>query len=451
MNQFDSNRKHVVLIDDERSMRESIEQWLTLDEFEVDTFDNGQDAIKSLNNNFHGVVVTDLKMQNFTGMDVINRTMELDKDIPVILITGHGDIDSAVKAMRLGAYDFIEKPFEPERLLTAINRATEKRHLVVQNRMLQHRVNTGSSMHQRLIGDSKPMCQLRDDIANFAQIDINILLCGETGTGKEVIANCLHDFGKRSGKPFHAIDCGTLPTDGLEEDLFGTAEDEGRTGQLALANGGTLFLDEILNMPVSKQAKLLRVLQSGEIRHVGESANFAIDVRVISAANETLQKALEEQQFRRELYFRLNTIELIIPPLRDRGDDVIQLFKHFANKAALTYERTPPNIANNDITVLKSHHWPGNVRELENVAERFVLFQTASVADILNENTHTAPSENLLEQVQSFERSMIEFALSQCKGNISDVCKQLGIPRRTLNDKILKLNIDRASFSTNES
>lgn len=447
MNHTSTERNHIVLIDDERAMRESICQWLTLANFDVDTFEQGPEALQTLNQDFQGVVITDLKMAKMNGMKVISHVQAIDTDIPVILITGHGDVDSAVKAMQLGAYDFIEKPFEPERLLTTIKRAMEKRHLVVQNRHLQKQVNNAPSMRHRLLGESQAMQQLRNDIAKFAQIDINILLTGETGTGKEVIAHCLHDFGKRTGKPFHTIDCGSLPSDGLEIDLFGSAGNEGHVGQLSLANGGTLFLDEILNMPLAQQVKLLKVLQSGEFRPVGEPLHTAIDIRVVSAAAETLHKALKEELFRADLYFRLNTIELVVPPLRERDNDAIELFEHYANKATQSFERTLPTIRNHDITSLKSYQWPGNVRELKNTAERFVLYQTKSVADILNESEQPTKRENLQEQVLAFEKSMIEFALSQSNGNITTTCKQLGMPRRTLNDKLLKHAIDRSKYN----
>ncbi len=442
--------KKIFLIDDERAVRDSISQWLSLADFEVESYSNGAEAVRSLSADFQGVVVTDLKMQNFDGMEVIKQTMKVDIDIPVILITGHGDINSAVRAMQLGAYDFIEKPFEPDRLLSVVKRATEKRHLIVQNRMLQKRVNSAPIMEQRLIGESAPMKQLRKNIAEFAQIDINVLLIGETGTGKEVIAHCLHDFGNRAGKPFHAIDCGALPSDRLEVDLFGTSGDEGKKGQLALADHGTLFLDEILNIPVSQQVKLLRFLQSREIRPVGESANSAIDIRVISAANDTIHNAIKEDEFRSDLYFRLNTIELKIPPLRERGNDVVELFDHYANKAAQTYQRELPTIKNADITALKSHIWSGNVRELKNAAERFVLYQNQSVTDILNNDNRTELREKLQDQVLPFEKSMIEFALKQCSGNINETCQKLGIPRRTLNDKLVKYEIDRLQYCDSE-
>lgn len=447
MNQTTEISKTVILIDDERAMRESISQWLKLADFEVDSYSSGIEAIDALNREFQGVVVTDLKMTNMDGMNVIEKTLAIDADIPVILITGHGDINSAVKVMQLGAYDFIEKPFEPDRLLSAIKRAMEKRHLVVQNRRLQRRVISAPSMQQRLIGESKVMQQLRKDIAEFAQIDINILITGETGTGKEVIAHCLHDFGKRSGESFHAIDCGSLPSDRLELDLFGSAGHDGHTGQLALANGGTLFLDEILNMPPAQQVKLLGVLESGEIRPVGGSLSSAIDVRVVSAANETLQEALKDELFRTDLYFRLNTIELHVPAVRDRGNDVIELFDHYASKAAQSFNRDLPRLSNHDITTLKTYRWPGNVREVKNIGNRFVLYQTKPVSDIVNEHIQPARRENLQDQVLAFEKAMIEFALSQNQGNVSAACEQLCMPRRTLNDKLIKHEIDRLRFT----
>jgi len=439
-------RKRIVLIDDERAMRESISQWLTLADFQVDAYSNANDALSELNQDFEGVVVTDLKMASMDGMDVIKAVLNIDGGIPIILITGHGDINSAVTAMQLGAYDFIEKPFEPERLLNTIIRANEKRHLVVQNRILQQRLNSGPDLQQRLLGNSEIMRQLRNNIAEFSQVDINILLIGETGTGKEVIAQCLHDFGKRATKPFQAIDCGAIPADGFEVSLFGSVGIDGQTGQLKMANNGTLFLDEILNMPPAQQIKLLRVLQTGEIRPVGEATSTAIDIRVISAASDDLQIALKEERIRSDLYFRLNTIELVIPPLRDRGDDALLLFERFANSAAQLFNRALPKIENTDASALKSHQWPGNVRELKNIAERFVLYQNKRVSTILNETALSSKPASLQHQVLAFEKSMIEFALSQSNGNISDASEQLGMPRRTLNDKLIRHEIDRTTF-----
>lgn len=440
-------QKRIVLIDDDRAMRESITQWLTLADFHVDAFGNANDALSQLNQDFQGVVVTDLKMASMDGMDVIKTVQNIDSGIPIILITGHGDINSAVTAMQLGAYDFIEKPFEPERLLNTIVRANEKRHLVVQNRILQQQVNSGPDLQQRLLGSSEVMRKLRSDIAEFSQVDINVLLIGETGTGKEVIAQCLHDFGKRAAKPFQAIDCGAIPADGFEIDLFGSAGVEGQTGQLMMANNGTLFLDEILNMPPAQQVKLLRVLQTGEIRPVGEAVSTALDIRVISAASEDLQTALKEERIRPDLYFRLNTIELIIPPLRERADDALLLFEHFTNNAAKIFSRALPKMENRDASALKSHLWPGNVRELKNIAERFVLYQNKRVSTILNETAQSEKPASLQQQVLAFEKSMIEFALSQSKGKLSDASEQLGMPRRTLNDKLIRHEIDRTKFT----
>ena len=442
-----TSNTNIILIDDDPAMRESISQWLMLADFSVDNYSNGEEALQNLSADYEGVVVTDLKMANIDGMEVIKTLQRIDEGIPIILITGHGDINTAVSAMQLGAYDFIEKPFEPERLLSTVKRGLEKRALVVQNRILRKRVNSAPDMQQRLLGDSKIMRQLRNDIAEFAQVDINVLLIGETGTGKEVSAHCLHDYGKRSAKPFQAIDCASIPADSFEVDLFGSSGIDGQPGQLKLANGGTLFLDEVLNMPPEQQAKLLRVLQSGELRPVGEATSIDVDFRVISAVSDDLHAALKEERIRSDLYFRLNTVELNIPPLRNRDDDALLLFDHFANNASQSFNRAQPTVTNADASALRSHRWPGNVRELKNTAERFVLYQNKRIADILNESAQMPKTESLQQQVLAFEKSMIEFSLNQCKGNMSETCKHLGIPRRTLNDKLARHEIDRTKYA----
>lgn len=438
-------KAHTLLIDDERAMRESIAQWLELADNDVTTFADSRTALASITPDFKGVVVTDLRMPGLDGMGVLESILDIDDDIPVVLITGHGDVNSAVDAMRRGAYDFIEKPFEPERLLSTINRACEKRDLVLQNRALRKLADTGRSLEERLLGECSAIRRMRDEIAQFASIDVNILLVGETGTGKEVIARCLHDFSKRAREPFVAIDCGALSRERIEESLFGESGADGDRGPFERARGGTVLLDEVTNMSPDHQVKLLRVLEQREVQRVGDVLPHSLDIRLVSAANSSLDRALADEGFRKDLYFRLNTIEMKVPPLRRRDDDCILLFEHFIRQASQRYQRELPAIRSQDITALRSHAWPGNVRELRNVAERFVLYQTQSVHEVLQADS--APvRKTLMDQVQAFEKSIIEYALSQCQGNIGDTAAFLDVPRRTLNDKLQRHEIDRELF-----
>lgn len=438
-------KPHVVLIDDENAMRESITQWLDLAECSVLSFPDGQLALKEINSEFNGVVITDLKMPSIDGMAVLQSIMSIDTDIPVVLITGHGDVNSAVEAMQQGAYDFIEKPFEPQRLLSTITRAAEKRDLVIQNRQLRQQADTGRSLEERLIGECAAMRRVRENIAQFSSVDVNILIAGETGTGKEVIARCLHDFSKRREGTFKAIDCGAIPDDRIAEELFGTENGASQAGPFELADGGTLLLDEITNMPLHQQAALLRVLEQREVQRIGDNSARAVDVRLVSAADVALRESVDKGTFRSDLYFRLNTLEMILPPLRERGEDCIILFDHFTRRACQLYERDLPGITSQDLTALRSHHWPGNVRELRNLAERFVLYQTESVSKLMAPDNGGTPKKSLAHQTQAFEKSIIQYALEQCNGNITDTAEFLSVPRRTLSDKLQRYDIGKAN------
>lgn len=436
---------NVILVDDERAMRESIAQWLTLADCSITTFSDSAEAVSHVTPDFPGVVVTDLKMPGIDGLGVLESVMAIDPDIPVVLITGHGDVNSAVDAMRQGAYDFIEKPFEPERLLSTIHRASEKRDLVLQNRALRQQAVRSNSLEESLIGECPAMRQIRADIRQFAAIDINILLVGETGTGKEVVARCLHDLSSRHEKPFNAIDCGALSAERIERDLFGEAGSRSSPGPFELAQGGTVFLDEVTNMPPDQQIKLLRVLEQREVQRVGASEANTLDIRLLSAANSTLSDVVANGHFRKDLYFRLNTIEMTLPPLRHRDDDGVLLFQVFTKKACQLYQRELPDITAQDITAIRTHAWPGNVRELKNAAERFVLYQTMRVQEVLHV-TDTTVNRTLSDQVHAFEKSIIEYALTQCNGSISHAAEYLRVPRRTLNDKLQRHGIDRDEF-----
>jgi len=446
----------VILIDDERAMRESIRQWLELEDCRVRAFGDAREAIDTVGLDYTGVVVTDLRMPDLDGLGLLALCRERDPDIPVIVITGHGDVGSAVEAMRAGAYDFIEKPFRPERLLASVTRAADRRRLLLEHRALVARVAGDGPLEERLIGRCAAMRRIRRQVVEFAARDVDVLLVGETGTGKEVIARCLHELGPRAEKPFLPIDCGAIPADRFERELFGVAPldgVEGVAGPFERADGGTVLLDEIVNLPTEQQVKLLRVLETRQLQRVGASASIAFDVRLVSAANGALPAALADGSFRRDLYFRLNTIEIAVPPLQSRDDDALALFEHFVARAARRHECALPDIASEDVTAIHSHVWPGNVRELVNIAERFVLYGGERVASLLDTTKTSAASlgraggtRSLTAQVQHFERSLIEFALGQAKGNLAEAAGYLGVPRRTLNDKLLRHEIERERF-----
>ena len=442
------DRRHVLLVDDEASMRHAISQWLNLAGFEVEAHDRSAHAIAVLNTDYDGIVVTDLKMEGVDGMALLSHVQELDPDLPVVMITGHGDIRIAVEAMRRGAYDFIEKPFEPDRFLDVVRRASEKRKLVLDNRQLR-RLITEPRMATRIIGNSRASETLRAQVAELAATDASVVIYGETGVGKDLVARCLHDFGRRSARNYVAINCAAVPETMAESEFFGhesgafTGATKSRPGKIEHANGGTLFLDEIDSMPLGTQAKLLRVLQEREVERLGSNRSIAVDFRAIAASKIDLQGPASQTRFRADLYYRLCVAEITVPPLRQRRDDILLLFQYFAQSAALVHgcEVRPLTAAASD--KLLKHDWPGNVRELRNAAERHVLSLGAAASAAVE----TAASPSLADQVEAFERAMIEQCLVETGGRIHAVMERLEIPRRTLTDKMARYGLDRRRFS----
>ena len=447
----------VFLIDDEEAMRRSVEQWLTLSDCDVKAYDSGRAALADLTPEFNGVVVSDVKMPDIDGMGVLDAVKMIDPDIPVILVTGHGEVALAVEAMKREAYDFLEKPFSPELLLERVTKAQERRTLMLENRALRRKLANASGLAKYLIGESSIIEALRSDLVDLASTNVNVLLLGETGVGKEVIARVLHDFGARSSGPFRAVNCGAIPEDLFESELFGheagafTGARASKIGAFEFADNGTIFLDEITSMPVSAQVKLLRVLEERTVTRVGSNDPLPLNVRLISAANEDIVKAIEEERFREDLYYRINTIELQIPPLRERGDDAILLFRHFVQIAEREFERTAAELTPGDMNDLRSHAWPGNIRELKNVAERFTLNIAGNrtrISDLLR-GARAASSGlegSLMDRMNAFERDVIISALTSCEGNIGQVMELLNVPRRTLNDKMAKYGLTSQKY-----
>src|SRR5438270_10139631 len=371
-------RAPVLFVDDEAAMRQAVTQWLELAGFALIAHENAAAAIGKLSTDFPGVLVTDLKMEGIDGLELLRRAQQIDPELPVVVITGHGDVETAVEAMRLGAYDFIEKPFAPERLLDIVRHAGEKRALVIENRRLRRAVNE-QTVASRIIGTSKAAESLRSAVAELAGTDVSVILFGETGTGKDLIARCLHDFGRRQKGNYVAINCAAIPETMAESEFFGheagafTSAVKARPGKLEHASGGTLFLDEIDSMPLATQGKLLRVLQERSVERLGANLSTTVDLRPIAASKVDLHKASDEGRFRSDLYYRLSIVELVVPPLRTRKEDIPLLFTYFAASAAHAHGRELRPVSAATVNMLMAQDWPGNVRELRNAAERYAL------------------------------------------------------------------------------
>jgi two-component system C4-dicarboxylate transport response regulator DctD len=443
----------VLFVDDEASMRHAVTQWLGLAGFKTLVHAKALTALNILSTDFPGILVTDLKMEGIDGLELLRLSRQIDSELPVIVITGHGDVETAVEAMRLGAYDFIEKPFAPERFLEVVRRASEKRQLVVENRRLRRAVGE-PMLGSLIIGTSKAAEQLRASVAEFAGTDVSVILYGETGVGKDLVARCIHDFGRRNKANYVAVNCAAVPESIFESEFFGheagafTSASKARVGKIEHANGGTFFLDEIDSMPLSTQAKLLRALQDRIIERLGSNRSIPVDLRPIAASKVDLRAASANGRFRSDLYYRLSVVELTIPPLRDRIEDVPLLFAYFAESAAAAQGRNPRPLSSTTVNMLMTHNWPGNVRELRNAAERYAL----GLPEPLMPKQCAAVDEqlSLAQQVEAFERVLIERCLAETGGKISAVIERLDIPRRTLSEKMLRLGIDRQRFRSGD-
>jgi len=444
----------VIFIDDESHIRMGARQSLELADMPVACFDQAETAMASLSPDFPGVVVCDIKMPGMSGLELLEKVVAMDRDLPVILITGHGDIAMAVAAMREGAYDFLEKPYSPETLTDVVRRALDKRRLTLENRSLRQELEAQSVPGPRIIGRTPAIQRMRTLIRQLADTDADVLILGETGTGKELVARSLHEHSRRHRGNFVAVNCGAVPEQLIESELFGheagafTGARGKRIGKLEHASGGTLFLDEIESMPMPMQVRLLRALQERTVERLGSNQPIPVDLRVVAATKVDLRDSANEGQFREDLYYRLNVVTVEIPPLRERREDIALLFQHFALVASARYEKEIPALSADHLPVLLSHTWPGNVRELRNLAERYVLLGENYGYDLeqLITGSERSGAMSLREQVESFEKSLIEQALNACRGNISEATENLGIPRKTLHDKVKKYGLDRRRY-----
>ena len=444
----------VLFIDDQRHIRQANRQTLELADLEVTCLETAEEGLTIIDPDWPGVVVCDIRLPGMDGMEFLHRVGPVDPDLPVILITGHGDISTAVAAMRDGAYDFIEKPYSSERLVKTVRRALEKRALTLENRNLRTELEAHSAPGPRIIGRTEVMQRLRATIAQIADTGADVLVMGETGTGKELVARSLHEHSRRRSRNFVAVNCGAVPESMIESELFGheagafTGAGTRRIGKFEHANGGTLLLDEIESMPQQVQVHLLRILQERVLERLGSNELIPLDLRVVAATKVDLREAAARGEFREDLYYRLNVVCLEIPPLRERREDIPLLFHHFLLVAGHRYQREVPVPDNRSMHRLMVHDWPGNVRELRNLAERYVLLgqQQDWGVDRLLTDAGPGRQNTLASQVEHFERSMIDQALTLNCGSIKGVMATLDIPRKTLYDKMRKYGLDKSDY-----
>lgn len=442
----------VLFVDDDEDVRDANAQALDLQGVSVRACASAHEALDILTDAFSGVLVTDVRMADMDGLTLFRHVRRLDPEIPVILITGHGDIEMAVGAMREGAYDFLSKPYAPERLLAAIRHGTAQRRLVLENRRLRAQASdSGDAAESLLIGNAPAIVRIRELLRHVADADVDVLVRGETGSGKEVVAQVLHRLSRRRDAPFVAINCGALPESVIESELFGheagafTGAQKRRVGRIEHAGGGTLFLDEIESMSPAMQVRLLRVLETRQVAPLGTNEQRTVDLRVIAATKADLGDPAMRARFREDLYYRLNVVTVHIPPLRERREDIPLLFAHFAGLAARRFGCPVPPADPALWRHLMNHDWPGNVRELAHFADRCVLGVQQAPAAV---SAGPAPDAGSLpERVERYEAGLIREALAAHGGEIRATLETLGLPRKTLYDKLRRYGIDRQAYA----
>ena len=437
----------VLVVDDEEDLRRAAAQTLELADIDVRLFAEAESALAQVSRNFAGVLVTDIRMHPMDGLTLMEKCLEIDPAFPVVLVTGHGDVDLAVQSMRDGAYDFIEKPYEPARLVETVRRALDKRRLTLENRMLRSQVGGRDTIEARLAGRSPLMVTLRERIRAVAATDADVLITGATGTGKEVAARALHRASPRGDGPFVAINCAALPAALVESELFGheagayPGATRARYGKFEHGRGGTVFLDEIDSLSLEVQAKLLRAIETREITRLGSNDPIPLDVRFVAASKRDLESAAADGAFRPDLLYRLNVVTVRMPPLADRREDVPRLFTYLVGEAAARYNRTPPEVPGHVLAQVSARDWPGNVRELRNAADRFVLGLDLDLG-----TADPAGEATLADRVAAFEKSLIAAAIAAHEGRITDTHAALGLSRRALYEKMQKYGLSRADF-----
>lgn len=450
-----TEEKTLLIIDDEQSIRDALKQLFEIEGYSVQCFSSATPVLKKLSRQFSGVVLCDINMPEVNGIQFLDQVMQFDSELPVVFLTGFADVEVAVKAIQKGAYDFFEKPVS-EPLLDCIERALDKRRLVMENRELKAQVKKKSAPGVRILGETKQMQQMLHLLDAVIDTPADVLIEGETGTGKELVARYLHDHSERSNHNFVAINCGAIPEELIESELFGaksgafTGAKESREGKFSFAQGGTVFLDEIEAMSAALQVKLLRVLEERSVTPVGSNTAIALDIRVVAATKVDLQTLVAQGKFRSDLFYRLNLVKVMIPSLRSRKADIPLLYKHFSSIAATRFHKPMQPISPELEAQLLAQDWPGNVRELRNHAERHILLGGAMTASNNMQSNLSDETLSLAEKVSYYEQSLIEEALAQSQGSIKDAMNLLKVPRKTLYDKMSKYGLNRTMFTNDD-
>ncbi|MBL4906582.1 MAG: sigma-54-dependent Fis family transcriptional regulator [Sneathiella sp.] len=438
----------VLFIDDDPAVLSSAAQTLELSGLSVSTFDRAKPALEIIATDLPSIVVVDVRMPEMDGLEFLEKAIALDPELPIIMLTGHGDVDMAVRAMRIGAWDFLQRPVHPRQLVDCADRAIKHRSVILENREYQKASLDIDGISQRLLGDSESIRSLRETVAALANADANILIRGETGSGKEEVARCLHDFGPRKDKNFVAINCGAVPENMIESELFGhekgafTGAQSRRIGKLQHADGGTVFLDEIESMPLDMQVRLLRVLQDRVVEPIGGNRSIPLDIRIIAASKGDLYERALQGQFRDDLYYRLHVAEIFVPPVRERQDDILILFKAFLERAAVRLDKAVPLITPELEQELLVHNWPGNVREIVSAAERHLL-DLPIKGQRTSSPLPTHQQFSLQQKLDTYEKSLILKSLADNNGSMQHTADDLQLPYKTLYLRLRKYGIDK--------
>lgn len=453
-------RGPVLLVDDDLHSRQSAAQMLGLAGFEVTALDRAVHALPYLEAGWGGIVLSDVKMPHMTGLQFLDEVQRLDDQVPIILMTGHGDLTMAVQAMRDGAYDFIEKPFSSDLLIDTCARAMEKVLLRQENRDLRRRLQDDRQSGSPILGQSQKIAMLRQRIDMIAQTNVDALIVGETGSGKDLIARHIHEKSPRGEGPFVVVNCAALPEAIFDSELFGHEPDAfpatptRRIGKIEHAQSGTLLFDDVDHLPLPLQAKLLRVIEERSLERLGSNETIHLDVRILTTTQVDLAALVEKGHFRNDLFYRLSGMIVEAPALRECPEDIIPLLNAFAEEAAQRFDRPFVAFLESHLEACLLHEWRGNVRELRHFAENHILSQGQNSLAMLRlpaEDTNIIVGDATLPQkLEIYEKILITQALNQAQGRIKDALDILGIPRKTLNDKMRKYGLERRSFIANE-